>query len=160
MTSKMPRNLFFVAAMFAALLSTVSAQTVGGDAKLVTNGASWLGASTDSAMTFFSADEAAVDLLVTVFIDMSPDTTGAPETDQTCVQLVWNDGIGIQPANRSNQGCATEVGSNLPALAFSAQIPIHIAPYAEIIVNTNSTVAGWATPHTYNMIVTWTQLNP
>jgi hypothetical protein len=165
----MSRKMFFVAALFAALLSTASGQTHGGQAPLTVGGVSWLASSSDLSNFPVVSPSVATDYLVTIYIDMSPDTTGGVDTDQTCVQLMWNDGYATQPAVASNNGgCTVEVGSSNPAIPSIVNIPIHVAASSAVWLNTNGSVAGWTaaplipgTPaHTYNLIITATPLNP
>jgi hypothetical protein len=166
----MSRKLLFVAALFAALLSTANAQTRGGQSPLTFGGQSWLGSSTDlSTALFETPSSVAADYLVTIYIDMSTDTTGGVDTDQTCVQLLWNDGYGNQPAVASNNaGCAVEMGYGARATPSIVNIPIHAAAGTLVGINTDGSVAGWVAaplipgtpPHTYNLIITATQLNP
>jgi hypothetical protein len=163
----MPNKMFFVAALFAALLSTASAQTlpvIKADSSI---SASWLGASTDvSGEQLLPPAWEASDYLVTAYLRMSGDTTGLANTDETCASLTWSDEFNlVNPL--VIKVCSQETGFYAPASLGAGSATIHIATggFGSLTaslgyVSTGATVAGWTVPHTYNLIVTATKLNP
>jgi hypothetical protein len=156
----MKRKMFLAAALFAALVSAASAQgptlTVGGDPLLNSKSKSWIGQSGYVFSRLFTAPVTA-DYLITLYVNMSNDTSGGSDTDETCPILGWADEFG---GNQVTDVCAAEVGALLPANYGAGTKTIHVFAGSEVQLD-NPSVLGWvAGPHTYDMIVTWTKLNP
>jgi hypothetical protein len=160
----MTRKVFLVAALFAAFLSTASAQFLSQTTKRTSTSYSWLGQSTDVPVTqLIGSTWEAADYLMTAYVNMSNDSA-VSDPDVVCPSLTFADEfdpIAITPPNALAPGfCAQEPGSvGAPALRAVGTSVIHVAGGSPVSISTNGSVAAWLNPHTYDLIVTVTKLN-